>query len=108
VSADGDAPHPARGLADIDRVVHEPARLMIVAMLSAVDEADFLYLQRATGLTAGNLSSHLARLEAAGYVVIAKGFLGKVPHTTCRLTDAGQAAFADYRRRMGQALVGGD
>ena len=52
-----------RDLIDVDRTIHEPARLIIVATLSAVEEADFLYLLRATGLTKGNLSSHLGRLE---------------------------------------------
>ena len=104
MSAEDLSAHPARDLADLDRVIHEPARLMIVAMLSAVDEADFLYLQRASGLTAGNLSAHLARLESAGYVAIAKGFVGKVPRTTCRLTEAGRAAFDIYRRSMDRAI----
>lgn len=89
-----------RSLVDVDRLIHEPARLMIVAILSAVESADFLYLQRETGLTKGNLSSHLAKLEEAGYVEIEKTYRGKLPLTICRLTKSGQAAFKDYRKRL--------
>jgi DNA-binding transcriptional ArsR family regulator len=94
-----------RVLADIDRVIHEPARLMILAILSAAEQADFLYLQRETGLTAGNLSSHLARLEEAGYISIDKTFRGKLPLTTCRLTADGKRAFTAYRQQLAQVLA---
>ena len=87
-------------LPEIDRNIHEPARLMIVAILSAVEESDFLYLLQATGLTKGNLSSHLSRLEKVGYVRIEKGFVGKISRTVCRLTDEGEKALALYRRQM--------
>ena len=89
-----------RELIDVDRTIHEPARLIIVATLSAVDEADFLYLLRATGLTKGNLSSHLARLETAGYISISKEFVGKTPRTVCRLTEEGMDALEAYRQQM--------
>jgi DNA-binding transcriptional ArsR family regulator len=89
-----------RNLIDVDRTIHEPARLMIVAILSAVVEADFLYLLQASGLTKGNLSSHLKRLEDAGYVQIEKTFVGKSPRTICRLTEPGLSALADYRSQM--------
>jgi DNA-binding transcriptional ArsR family regulator len=89
-----------RSLVEVDRIIHEPARLMIVAILSAVESADFLYLQRETGLTKGNLSSHLAKLEEAGYVEIEKTYRGKMPLTICRLTDNGKSAFTDYRKRL--------
>jgi DNA-binding transcriptional ArsR family regulator len=89
-----------RSLIDVDRTIHEPARLMIVAILSAVAEADFLYLLQASGLTKGNLSSHLSRLEEAGYVQIEKTFVGKSPRTLCRLTEGGECALDDYRRQM--------
>lgn len=89
-----------RQLVDIDRLIHEPARLMIVAILSAVESADFLYLQRETGLTKGNLSSHLARLEESGYVQIEKTYRGKLPLTICRLTQDGQKAFQEYRKSL--------
>jgi DNA-binding MarR family transcriptional regulator len=89
-----------RSLVEVDRLIHEPARLMIVAILSAVESADFLYLQRETGLTKGNLSSHLARLEEGGYVHIEKTYRGKLPLTICRLTQAGQKAFQEYRKNL--------
>jgi len=89
-----------RSLTDIDRLIHEPARLMIVAILYAVESADFLYLKRETQLTKGNLSSHLSRLEDAGYVEIEKTYQGKVPLTICHLTDAGRQAFETYRDQI--------
>ncbi|MGB3715722.1 MAG: transcriptional regulator [Candidatus Promineifilaceae bacterium] len=87
-------------LKNIDRTIHEPARLMIVAILSAVEEADFLYLLRTTDLTKGNLSSHLSRLEKVGYVDIAKSFVGKTPRTVCSLTAEGRTALKGYRQQM--------
>jgi DNA-binding MarR family transcriptional regulator len=92
----------ARGLVDVDRLVHEPARLMIITMLYAVESADFLFLQRETGLTKGNLSSHLAKLEEAGYIEIEKTYQGKIPLTVCRLTPTGRQAFENYRKQMKQ------
>jgi len=75
-----------------------------MAYLYVVESADFLFLVRQTGMTWGNLSAHLSKLEAAGYVVIEKEFLGKKPHTTVRLTDEGRLAFDEYRNRMKQVL----
>jgi DNA-binding transcriptional ArsR family regulator len=91
-------------LAAIDRIIHEPARLMVVALLSAVEEADFQYLHQATGLTKGNLSVHLSKLEEAGYVAIQKTFRGKYPLTICRLTDRGAEVLKEYRKTMRAAL----
>ena len=96
-----------QALATLDRVIHEPARLMVMTVLYAADEADFLYLQRECGLTQGNLSSHLAKLEAAGYVLIEKTFKGKFPMTICRLTEAGEAAFNRYSDILSGALRNG-
>lgn len=93
-----------RAIAELDRVIHEPGRLMIVALLSAVDEADFLYLQHETQLNNGTLSSHLAKLEECGYVQITKTFQGKLPRTVLRLTGAGETAFAAYRKKLKAAL----
>ena len=93
-----------RNIGDIDRVVHEPGRLMIVALLYAVKQADFLYLQHETALNKGTLSSHLARLEEAGYVAIEKTFQGKVPRTLLQLTAAGRTAFEKYRRDLKRVL----
>jgi DNA-binding transcriptional ArsR family regulator len=89
-----------RSLADVDRLLHEPSRTVIVAILAAVESADFLYLQRETGLTKGNLSVHLSKLEEAGYVNIEKTYRGKVPLTLCRLTDEGRKAFDAYRKQL--------
>lgn len=87
-------------MTDLDRVIHEPARLMLVALLAGVEEADFLWLQRESGLTKGNLSSHLARLEEAGYVEVRKMFKGKIPLTVLRLTRAGDRAFDGYKKKL--------
>jgi DNA-binding transcriptional ArsR family regulator len=89
----------ARNLGEVDRLIHEPARLMILSILSVVESADFLYLQRETGLSKGNLSSHLSRLEEAGYIAIEKTYRGKIPLTLCRLTAKGDEAFTSYRRQ---------
>jgi len=93
-----------RTIADLDRVIHEPGRLMIVALLSAVAQADFLYLQHETGINKGTLSSHLSKLEEAGYVTVTKTYRGKVPQTLLCLTDAGRKAFQQYRRKLKEAL----
>ena len=88
----------------IDRTIHEPARLMVVALLAGVEEADFKYLQQTTGLTKGNLSIHLSKLEEAGYIKINKGFRGKYPLTLCRITEEGRRSFESYRKTMRKAL----
>jgi DNA-binding HxlR family transcriptional regulator len=93
-----------RTIADLDRVIHEPGRLMIVALLFAVDRADFLYLQHETAMNKGTLSSHLSRLEEAGYIEVTKTYRGKVPQTLLRLTEAGRKAFEVYRRKLKKAL----
>ncbi len=95
---------PLRDLTDVDRIIHEPARLMIAALLYAAAQADFLYLLNETGLTRGNLSSHLTKLEEAGYLKIEKTFRGKTPQTLCSLTDAGRAAFEAYRKQLSQIV----
>jgi DNA-binding transcriptional ArsR family regulator len=87
-------------MTDVDRVIHEPARLIIVALLASVEEADFLWIQRESGLTKGNLSSHLGKLEEARYVQIEKTYKGKVPLTVLRLTRDGKAALEAYRKDM--------
>lgn len=87
-------------LVTLDRTIHEPARLMVMTVLYAVTEADFLYLQRQSGLTQGNLSSHLLKLEDAKYVLIEKTFKGKYPLTICSLTRKGREAFEEYLRKM--------
>jgi|WetSurMetagenome_2_1015567.scaffolds.fasta_scaffold75773_2 DNA-binding transcriptional ArsR family regulator len=85
------------GLLGLDRMIHEPARLAIVTILNAVESADFLYLLRETGLTKGNLSVHLTKLQEAGYISIEKTYKGKLPLTICRLTEEGGDAFENYQ-----------
>ncbi len=91
-------------LTDLDRIIHEPSRLLILAHLYVIESADFLFLERQTGLTRGNLSSHLSKLEAAGYVKIVKEFVGKIPRTLLSLTAGGRQAFRTYRQHMKQVL----
>jgi DNA-binding HxlR family transcriptional regulator len=86
----------------IDSIIHEPGRLMIMAHLFVVDSADFLFLKQQTRLTWGNLSAHLSRLEAAGYIDVEKEFVEKKPHTILHLTEKGRTAFHRYRQTMRQ------
>ncbi len=92
------------GFTEIDRIVHEPARLAIMALLYVVDSADFTFLMNQTGLSWGNLSAHMTRLEEAGYIEVEKSFKGRRPNTTLRLTPAGRAAFREYRQKLKQML----
>ena len=89
-----------RKLNDVDRLIHEPARLAIISILYAVEEADFLYLMHELELSKGNLSSHLMKLENAGYVKIEKTFQEKKTRTVCRLTETGRAEFETYLQQM--------
>ena len=77
---------------------------MIMANLFVVESADFIFLMKQVGLTWGNLSSHLSKLENAKYVNIERGFLGKKPHTTLSITEEGRSAFQEYRQNMKQVL----
>jgi DNA-binding MarR family transcriptional regulator len=95
------------GLEGIDRLIHEPARLAVMARLYVLEEADWLFLQRETGLSFGNLTSHLTRLEAAGYVETAKSFIDRKPHTVVRMTVQGREAFERYREQMQNWLASG-
>lgn len=87
-------------LAGLDKIVHEPARLALLTALSACKSADFLALQRLTGLTKGNLSTHLSRLEKTGLVEIEKQFIGKKPNTRVRLTQEGRMAIENHWRQL--------
>ena len=91
-------------IATIDRLIHEPARLMILALLYVIESGDFTFLMRQTGLTWGNLSSHMSKLEAAGYIEVEKEFVGRKPRTMLRLTDEGRAAFQEYVQSMKQVF----
>jgi DNA-binding transcriptional ArsR family regulator len=92
-------------LVNLDRVIHEPARLTIMMLLYAVPEADFLYVQRECAFTQGNLSSHLRKLDEAGYVFINKMFKGKYPLTICSLTIKGRRALENYIRTLRTACA---
>jgi DNA-binding MarR family transcriptional regulator len=94
-------------ITNIDRIIHEPARMLICALLAGVDQADFIFLQRETELTKGNLSSHLSTLEKAGYVEIEKTYAGKRPLTLVKLTKTGHRAFGEYKRQI-SAFLGGN
>lgn len=85
---------------EIDKIIHEPARLKIMTQLYVVEEADFIFLMRQTGLTWGNLSSHMSKLEDAEYIEVRKEFLDKKPHTILRLTQKGRNSFKEYRNAM--------
>jgi DNA-binding MarR family transcriptional regulator len=89
---------------DIDRTIHEPARLMIMTVLEVAESADFLFVMKQTGLTRGNLSSHMSKLEEAGYIEVKKEFVGKIPRTLLRLTSSGEKAYNAYREQMRQLL----
>jgi DNA-binding MarR family transcriptional regulator len=93
-----------QAIAEIDRVIHEPGRLMIVALLYAVETADFLYLQHETAMNKGTLSSHISRLEKEGYVNVEKTFRGKVPQTLLSLTRTGRTSFEEYRKMLKKSL----
>jgi len=93
--------HP---LADIDQIIHAPARLMVLTYLYVVESADYVFLMRLTGLTWGNLATHLNKLEEAGYVNIQKTFDGKKPKSILRMTEQGRDAFRAYKKNMQQVL----
>ena len=91
---------PFEQLTELNRLVHEPARLAILSALSACESADFLFLQRITGLSKGNLSSHLTRLEDGGLVAVTKEFVGRVPRTGAALTPLGREQLAAHWRDL--------
>lgn len=93
---------------DIDKLIHEPARLKILAQLYVVESVDFLFLMNQTGLTQGNVSGHLLKLEDAEYVSIDKGFVGKRPQTMLTLTKKGRSAFKKYVQSMREVFDGLD
>ncbi len=100
-------PKPDSGLhplAGIDPVIHASARLMIMTYLYVVESADYVFIMNMTGLTWGNLATHLSKLEDAGYIEILKTFKGKKPHTSLRMTDLGRTSFQTYKKTMQQVL----
>lgn len=97
--------HPdVRGLLELDRTVHEPARLAILTILAEAEEVEFRFLEKVTGLTRGNLSSHASKLEMAGYIEITKSFRGRTPVTSYRITEPGRVALTDYRKRVREMM----
>ena len=99
-------PTPFEHLASFDRLVHEPARLAILTALSACEKADFVFLRNLTGLTKGNLSSHLAKLEQGDLVAIEKIFEGKQPITYVSLTGEGRDVLKSYWKRFDRVRQG--
>ena len=91
-------------ISDIDRLIHDPTRLMLISYLFVVDSADFVFLQHQTKLTPGNISSHMTKLEGAGYVRVKKSFVGKRPQTMFQLTKKGRVEFEKYRSALNGAL----
>ena len=91
-------------LTDINKLIHEPARLMIISLLYVVESADFLWIKGQTGLTDGNLSSHLSKLESAGYVTVEKSIKNKKTNTLLKLSKGGRKAFEEYRKKLTQIL----
>ena len=89
---------------EIDRLIHEPARFQVMALLYVIESADFTFIMNQLGLTWGNLSAHITKLEEGGYVSVEKGFKGKRPQTMLSLTKAGRKAFQTYRQAMKQVL----
>ena len=89
---------------DLDKLIHEPARMSIMAVLYVLESADFPFIMNQTGLTWGNLSAHLTKLEAAGYVVVEKSFKGKRPNTNLKLSKTGREAFQKYISQMKQVV----
>jgi DNA-binding MarR family transcriptional regulator len=96
-----DERHP---LVEIDRIIHAPARLMVMTYLYVVESADFIFLMNLTDLTWGNLSSHLSKLEEAGYVEIEKTFVQKKSQTMIKLSEKGRKAFQEYKGQLQQVL----
>jgi DNA-binding transcriptional ArsR family regulator len=99
-------PPAIQALLDLDRVVHEPARLAILTILASAEEVEFKFLETAIGLTKGNLSSHVAKLETAGYLTLSKAFRERIPVTSYRITANGRSALQHYRKRLLEGLQG--
>ena len=91
-------------LKELNPLLHSELRLGIMSILVSVDSADFVYLRTNTGATAGNRSVQIDKLQKAGYITVEKGFNGKMPRTTCRITDAGREAFREYVERIKEYL----
>ena len=93
-------------MSSLNSLIHAPARLKVMTQLYVLDAADATFLVNRTGLTWGNLSTHVAKLEAGGYVKLEKGFRGKKPRTMISLTKKGREGFRQYRASMQTFLSG--
>jgi len=102
--SDQPAFHKVHPLSGIDPLIHAPARLMLLTQLYVLEAADATFLVNQTGLSWGNFSTHMGKLEQGGYVEVEKSFRGKKPLTMIRLTDDGRRAFQAYRASMQRAL----
>ena len=89
----------------LDPILHAELRLAIMSILAGVDSAEFSYIKKQTGATSGNLSVQIDKLSAAGYISVEKGFKGKVPCTTCKITPAGLTAFENYVNSLKEYLI---
>lgn len=94
-------------LPKLDPLLHSELRLAVISLLAGVDEADFTYLKEQTGATSGNLSVQIDKLSEAGYISVEKGFKGKMPRTTCRITPVGTEAFRSYIKALKKYIAVG-
>ncbi len=85
---------------NIDKVIHEPVRLAILKILSSARQVDFNFLLTTLGLTKGNLATHINKLEEAGLIEVKKEFVGKIPHTSYRITTKGRRKFQQYWQHL--------
>ncbi len=90
--------------ADLDQIIHAPARLRILMMLYVVESLDYVFLKNQTNMSWGNLATHLNKLEDAGYITVKKGYRGKKPQSQIQLTPQGRTAFRDYKNTLHQIL----
>ena len=91
----------------LDPILHSELRLAVMSILAGVEDADFSFIKKQTGATSGNLSVQIDKLCAAGYITVEKGFKGKMPRTTCRITEAGLQAFSNYVTALQEYLSTG-
>jgi DNA-binding PadR family transcriptional regulator len=95
-----------QSLLELDRLIHEPARLVILTVLSGAEQVEFKFIENTTGLSKGNLSSHTMKLEQANYLEVLKTFRGRTLVTSFRITDAGRKALAEYWKAVRAAIPG--
>jgi len=91
----------------LDPLLHSELRLAVMSILAGVDEAEFTFLKKQTGATSGNLSVQIDKLAAAGYITVEKGYKGRMPCTTCRITPSGREAFRTYVDALREYLSAG-